>query len=101
MITPKEFEAGWRVVTADYEYSRHNRNNPQIAADRIVEHLGKDKALKVFAVFCRIKKGDGRLCHRDRLPEVDIPDITPYRECMGLGDIHSTHVDQIILEITK
>ena len=47
MITPKEFEAGWRVVTADYEYSRHNRNNPQIAADRIVEHLGKDKTLKI------------------------------------------------------
>ena len=96
MMEPKKFASNWKVIIDKYLES----SNPKEAAENIVKEIGEDAAKETFAIFCAIKKDDGRLTMRNKLPYhkfTGTEDKNRYvYECAGLDKIHSAHVNQII-----
>ena len=96
----KEFKEAWNTVVKIYEETRFEVRGPELATQKIVEALGRDKALEAFATVVQWKKWDGRISsrNRERLGEIEInsDNLSVNAAFSGLDKIHTAHIDQLI-----
>lgn len=108
-ITPEVAKEAWETVVKIYDESMASGEIPEKTMDKIIDALGRDKAVEVFAVISKIKKHDGRIYGENRkwMDSIDVD-----QECVlwersnpmlsaGLDAIHTTHIDQLITELRK
>lgn len=106
-MTPKETSEIWKQIVSIYEETRET--NPGTTVKEIINTVGFEKAKEAFATIAAIKKHDGRIYGKNReyMNSVPInPDATEWRynnplRYAGLDDIHTTHINQMIIELRK
>ena len=103
MLTVREANLAWWIVKKIYDEKRDT--NPAETMKEILYHspLNRLVTTELFATVTRIKEHDGRIYpeNRKKLAEVETnPDID-YMNLMGLDDIHTTHINQLITELLK
>ncbi len=111
MRTPKELKDLWLKVREIFHASFDAGEIPSQTMDKIVDAIGLDAAVEVFAAVAQIKKHDGRIYGKNREWTDSIP-VNPdaltwaygaiNEFCSaGLDDIHTAHVNQLITELRK
>lgn len=108
MISTKEMDAVWADIVKAYRDTM--LLTPRDTVDRILKERDYDVVVETFSAVTRLKKGDGRICRRNRawmesipvMPEcydwIDPANHRTYR-LHGLDDIHTAHIDQLISEL--
>ena len=106
MMSPKECSEAWKEVCRIYDETREV-NRPDNTMDKIIEELGIDKTLEVFATVAAIKKHDGRIYGNNRTFIGTIP-VNPESLKWEHGNpmvssymdhIHTAHINNLITEL--
>lgn len=107
MMNPKEAAEAWKTVCRSYDETIEG-NKPRAAAELILERLGQEKTMEVFAVIARIHKHDGRISPRNRAllnQQVFDPDCLDHDTSpvfyAGIDHIHMAHVDNLFSAILR
>ncbi len=109
MRTTKDLKNLWFKVREIYHTSFDAREIPEQTMNKIVDDIGLDAAVEVFAAVAQIKKHDGRIYGKNRewTNSIQITqdalqwDYGNELIQAGLDDIHTAHVDQLITELRK
>ena len=104
----KECAEAWITVCNIYDETRA-ANRPDNTLDKILEILGADKTLEVFATVSAIKKHDGRIYGKNRefMESVAInPESVKWESgnpmvSAKLDHIHTSHIDNLITELRE
>ena len=105
MMTPEECAKAWKTVVQIYKDTRET--NPKATIQKIVDTIGLDAAVDVFAVVVYIKKHDGRISEKNKH---FMNKIIFNTECVkmkngnpmlyaGLDAIHPAHINQLVTEL--
>ena len=108
MMTPKECADAWKEVCRIYDETREV-DRPDNTMDKILETLGMDKTLEVFATVAAIKKHDGRIYGKNREfmnsipvnPDSLIWDHSNPMASSYMDHIHTAHISNLISELRK
>ncbi len=111
MRTPKELKDLWICVRKIFHLSFDAGEIPSQTMDKIIDEIGIDAVVEVFAAVAQIKEHDGRIYGKNREWTNSItvnPDALTWGpgtfnefRSAGLDDIHTAHVDQLITELRK
>lgn len=107
-MTPKECAEAWKTVVTIYDETI-KENNPKITMDKILDTIGLDSAMEVFATVSAIKKHDGRIYGHNRTvmnaieinPESTIWSHENPMTFSNLDHIHTAHINNLITELIK
>lgn len=108
MMSPKECASAWTEVCRIYDETREI-NRPDKTIDKILETLGMDKTLEVFATVAAIKKHDGRIYGGNKEFVNSIPvNLDSVRWEHGnpmassyMDHIHTAHINNLISELRR
>ena len=109
MLLNKDCVEKWLRIKEIIKVGMNKHNRPDYTAKEIVDEIGMDDALEVFATVAWIKKHDGRIygLNRDFMNSIEINTLNAawnHENNMmstGLDDIHTAHLDQIITYLRK
>lgn len=107
MMTTYACVAAWKEVVRIYKETRET--SPKTTMDKIIEHLGIDNTKEVFATIAAIKKHDGRIygANREYMNSIPVNSLSIRYNSdnpvlyAGLDEIHTVHIDQLIIELRK
>lgn len=107
ILTAEELKEKWLVIRECYDETRGS--NPAETLKVILGKIGEDACLQTFATVAEIKKNDGRISPANRtfLRPYFLNEKAAEWEAGNpliraeLDHIHTTHIDQLISELTK
>lgn len=107
ILTAEELKQMWLVIRECYDETRGS--SPAETLKLILNRIGEDACLQTFATVTEIKKSNGRINPANRAflrpyflneKAAEWETGNPFIRA-GLDHIHTTHIDQLISELTK
>ena len=105
-MTSQECKKGWDMIINIYNQSKES---PSKTIGEVIEVLGQDVALEVFATVSKIKIHDGRIYgeNREFMNKIPVNSESVLWEASnpmiyeGLDRIHPTHINQLITALSE
>lgn len=107
MLESKECAEVWKRVVQIYDETRDK--TPIDTMNSILNEFDLDTVTEVFATVSNIKKHDGRIYGENRKfmdsvltnPKSEVWEFGNPMLRVGLDDIHTSHINQLITELRK